>query len=685
MELFRRVRAEVDFGEEAGIEKLAARYKLSDSPENYPSELLSFLYREHPYLGNYQVNLDIQQQDDSRGYLYGTFTISPRSDAPAPLGQKRLGEMSSAPAPLPKQKDSLRIPVIVENKKAYGFDVFITGGGGFLPLSERRVSAALFDTNMFAQADTKAVAAGAPEQAQSFSSSVPGEAGGGRTATGGSFAKRSSANSVLLKIELAEDDVSKMLTKVASDRSLRTAARENPHMAQAIKIAVDKASDKKLVEDGIPSPVALTSDFAGGVAVEKIPGGFNVATAPSASDNQAMQTYLLKNAEAGSIPVGVREEAGKGFPVLVGGAATPLEGLPGGAVPSEVTETGSYAVMDKDGVAQRAAVLTELRSIVGDKDLDSVLVIGPSGGAYQDKVAGLRCGDVDLSSLSGSVPNGWGFFLDNDNVATEPVFVRTSVTRDSGEDSYVLDHPWHGELTLTKTASAQKFVRADRGNVLIPSSTRFIAFRDNEKYQSTPVLMDKIASRIDRANIVSLEEVGSNPQLFSFSGEAAGSVPVSDAAHATAVLGVLGDSAAGAKDKLARAIRGEKVQFVARAAFPKASQEKVAAAAPDPMAAEVATDIRLHLVKEAAVLPSSETVDAVLSLGFITPENINGYVEAVPELETSASKLAELLIGVRLGLTDVPEAAVSSALRGIDRAITGLNKLQLRQGAAASQ
>ena len=94
--------------------------------------------------------------------------------------------------------------------------------------------------------------------------------------------------------------------------------------------------------------------------------------------------------------------------------------------------------------------------------------------------------------------------------------------------------------------------------------------------------------------------------------------------------------------------------------------------------AKVASVIRLDLVKEAAVLNNAETVDSVLSLNFITPENVQGYLDALPVFEESASKLAELLIGVRLGLSDIPEPAVASSLSGIERAITGLKKLQIR-------
>ena len=52
MELTRKLR-----GPE--FEKLAAKFILGDNPSTYPSELIAHLYKQHPYLGKYQVNISI--------------------------------------------------------------------------------------------------------------------------------------------------------------------------------------------------------------------------------------------------------------------------------------------------------------------------------------------------------------------------------------------------------------------------------------------------------------------------------------------------------------------------------------------------------------------------------------------------------------------------------------------------
>ena len=118
MELTRKLR-----GPE--FEKLAAKFILGDNPSTYPSELIAHLYKQHPYLGKYQVNISIQGQDDSQGYLYGVFLVSQPSDVPAPDGTQQMGQVINQGQPAPDKENSVRVPIIVENKKAYSYDCLL--------------------------------------------------------------------------------------------------------------------------------------------------------------------------------------------------------------------------------------------------------------------------------------------------------------------------------------------------------------------------------------------------------------------------------------------------------------------------------------------------------------------------------------------------------------------------------
>ena len=690
MQLIRPKTASLSF------EKLAARHLLSDNPDTHASELLAFLYKEHPYLGRYQVNLDIKQQDDTRGYLYGVFVVSPAADVPAPIGQQRLGEVASPPEQRPEETQTLRIPVIVQAKKAYGFDVFITPGGQFYPLSEPRVAAAMFDTNPFLLADPKAVEQSMTAGGQgSFGADIPGETFSGRSTPEAGLAKRASAESVFAKIKLSEAEVEGLVKRVTEDRVLRGALDENHYFAEAVRKAASAvpSMEKAASVQVIRTDTVDLLDNADAVSVQKVPGGY--LTTATQSEGGKLTSFMVKNANAGFIPQEVRQEALSGQPVLLTTNTEPLLDIPEVEDLGAVSETGVYAVMNKYGSAKRAAVIADVRDFTGRKT-ESVIVVGPTGGAFQEKVAGVRVGAVDLSdnAIPGKDPAGWGFFLSNDGpdyFAYEPVFVKTKVANAvKGTTELFVEHPWLGEVSLVMDKLAQVPVAVHERKFLIPEgSLRFVPFLSTEKYGTEPDSMQKIASRADHAGLVCLEMTNSSPAVFQLTGAPVRNCPPLPVSACLSVLGTLGDSKQGAQEKIARARLGKQAKFVARQPFQVADSlggETDLPRSPKALKKEarVAAEIRVDLVKEAAALPTTETVDSVLSLEFVTPENIQGYVNALPELEVAVTKLAELLVGVRLGLTDVPETAVASALRGLERAVTGLKKLQLREGAQAT-
>lgn len=93
------------------------------------------------------------------------------------------------------------------------------------------------------------------------------------------------------------------------------------------------------------------------------------------------------------------------------------------------------------------------------------------------------------------------------------------------------------------------------------------------------------------------------------------------------------------------------------------------------MTGAIKGDIRV-LVKCASFLEDADTVDSVLSLGFVNPNNIHRFVLAQPMLEEVSSVMAKMLLASRMGISDIPEEATSSAISQIQRIIGGLNKLK---------
>jgi hypothetical protein len=93
--------------------------------------------------------------------------------------------------------------------------------------------------------------------------------------------------------------------------------------------------------------------------------------------------------------------------------------------------------------------------------------------------------------------------------------------------------------------------------------------------------------------------------------------------------------------------------------------------------------VKTLLLKEAAALPDEDTVDKVLALNFITPENASIFHRNLPGFVMTASKLAELLIGIRIGLKDVPEIVVQRAMSALQGVIEALSQLRYNQARPA--
>ena len=106
-------------------------------------------------------------------------------------------------------------------------------------------------------------------------------------------------------------------------------------------------------------------------------------------------------------------------------------------------------------------------------------------------------------------------------------------------------------------------------------------------------------------------------------------------------------------------------------------KEKVASAYRD--SAELMSalpKLKRDLIKEAVAVDDADTVDKMLALGFLTPENVKIFLSYIPALQAATSKLADLLLAVRLGLQGPPESATRTAMFTIEEVIRGLRRLE---------
>ncbi len=73
--------------------------------------------------------------------------------------------------------------------------------------------------------------------------------------------------------------------------------------------------------------------------------------------------------------------------------------------------------------------------------------------------------------------------------------------------------------------------------------------------------------------------------------------------------------------------------------------------------------------------PDEQTIDTVLSLGFINPENLAAFLQKLPAMKQSEGFLGELLLLLRLGLQGIKEQPVKNALKSLNRVNEALESL----------
>lgn len=80
--------------------------------------------------------------------------------------------------------------------------------------------------------------------------------------------------------------------------------------------------------------------------------------------------------------------------------------------------------------------------------------------------------------------------------------------------------------------------------------------------------------------------------------------------------------------------------------------------------------------KEAAALVDTSSVDAVLALNFLNPENVETFVEHLPQLEHASTKLANIVLASQLGLQSISKTAAVRAMFALEDVISGLKSLK---------
>ena len=295
---------------------------------------------------------------------------------------------------------------------------------------------------------------------------------------------------------------------------------------------------------------------------------------------------------------------------------------------------------------------------------------------------------------SSEVVRGLGVFYKTENtaiMATVPYTVLGQVTTPTGETYYSAKDSAGQDVQITIGQGLKRPVASGPGQVVMPDSFSFMALDNPIQIgagqpgiaAADPNQPAKMASKDTMIRVRAWDDA------VELSGGAVEKVGSGMHNHVDAVFWM---AAAGIPQQVSAEIikisssKGRPIELFGVQKLSSVKDELNASRAKVAAALSVAQDLPApqNLLLDAVMLSkeadsgnvSAKTVDAVLSLNFINRENIDTFLDNLPQLEEAASKLAELNLAVDLGLSGIPTNVVARAMSSLETIIDRLNGMK---------
>lgn len=299
--------------------------------------------------------------------------------------------------------------------------------------------------------------------------------------------------------------------------------------------------------------------------------------------------------------------------------------------------------------------------------------------AFQDTIAGELVGKSCTFPVD--APRGDGVFYSVENgraICTSPLTIGSAAMGPDGASSFMGQDLMGAPVQVHLTEGISQPTRVSDTEYALPMSWKFMRLNNQTQLATDPVQMNKAAS---------IREMNSGVTIF-YNGayNLEGGCGLAKLAHefrydldpmtAEFMLGVLGVNGITAKQKVAEARRKGTVKLAGLKSITLLSERyEEATKVASEMIAKL-PDMRCDLLKEAASMQDEGTVDSMLALNFINPENMAVFVSYMPELEESSEKLAEMLLSCYVGMNQLPEGAIERGMKSLEEVISGLKSLQ---------
>lgn len=637
------------------LEKTAASTKLEGDVDKWPIEILKVAFKSLPSLKSYEADIELDRVDAARGFAVGKVLLYPTGlTKEAASGSDKL----------------VSLPVIVRESELYPFDVYAYKGSMY----------AMDESNVLEIMARPETFSGVADRDQFTGTNMFGQLVPPNTDhqyNAGSLMKHGSARELSMKLATSQG-IDAVLGLLRNDVALRSAFLTDDHLRGYVDevLSAQKTASVRPMDQIELKPSVVQFSYDSGTFKVKV----------------ANHTYWQPKTDVVSRFWVQEQLQPSDFNKLMEQGFVTLTADP---VPSTIVSEKIAAESDKLGIyrvwsgnrALDGIVIPRVVDLEG-RDLGLQIFANGSSHAMQEKIAGVRRFDVTLEDLE---PRGLGVFVYQEGAnafATEPVRVLNHI----GKDSYFCKKASTGEeVVLTKAAGLWE-VLPTRNGYAIPTSMKFVPLGDSSfKVSNEEVAnhweVQKVASEGTRVSF-SDDQYFINAEPFTSC-----SLTRADAEFALGGLGISTSKIPGIlKQAQANPVRLSRVRSILDAGSSLAAMHKEASINTQRRAAErfgvevdgesllksiaslVAPGAQ-ELWKEAGVNIPKETVDTILSLNFLTPENASSYLTYLPLLEKTSSILAELLVASRLGMDDIREASALNAMTQVNAVVKGLSKL----------
>jgi hypothetical protein len=692
--------------------------RLSEQAENWPQEINSELLKQLPYLSDYDVNVNLDRVETNRGFAFGYADIANRTERP---------EIEHSEAGLPH----VRVPLIVQDRALKPFATFLDGDR-VMPMNEDRVRNILFNPSTFdisatpprdpslveplmppqrsgigmggeykmASADIPLLEAIAPTLDESDVDRVTRKIIDNPNILAG-LQKTGAVQRLADALNTERASASDRLEALASDiEPTAITIQKLPGGDFLVKQAhVDYFNEKTAAGEVVP-PDQAAAAMGPEQAQAMQPGQTLTATAdpvdeaamePPEDKSELINTFgqYLVHDELGNSLLGTVFPSTLGWDgtfaeqpiaLFTNGSAYALQDSIAGELVGKGTTLpddeprgdGAFYAVD-GGEAVATAPITIGSVVAGPDGLPRMQGTDSFGNQVQiSQVEGLDA-PMRVSDLEMAIPKSWKFMRLNGQTQLQGGGMSDAGgglpgMADSNGEMMGMGEDEGGMSDAPKKPSPKK-----------PSGDKKGSEKKPEKKESKPGEGTKVEVNVgEKAKKEKTSAVLFYNGSYNFQG-GCGLEKISrdltqdlDPVSAEFMLGVLGVDGATAKTKVAEARRKGMVKMSGLKTITTLGEQFSQATKTASALASRMPDLKRDLIKEAAEIGDEGTVDNLLALNFINPENLSTFVGYMPKLEETSERLAEMLLYSQLGMNELPESAVERSMKNMEEVIQEL-------------